>query len=78
MTAWLWRRRFPSFSAVGGKERRRDHPSHPPRHPAKGDRLIGILGAVASGPHRRKVVHLGGLEQIANCHIDPLTGSRLA
>jgi hypothetical protein len=33
---------------------------------------------MASGPHLVKVVHLGGLEQIANGHIDPLARRRLA
>src|SRR3984893_4395360 len=38
----------------------------------------GVYRGTASGPHLVKVVHLGGLEQIATRHIDPLARRCLA
>ena len=38
----------------------------------------GVYRGTASGPHLVKVMDLGGLEQIANRHIDPLARRRLA
>jgi hypothetical protein len=44
--------------------------------------LIDIIAAAhrgtTSGPYLVKVVHLGGLEQIANRHIDSLPRRRVA
>src|SRR5450759_567943 len=36
-----------------------------------------VLRGTATGPLLVKVVHLGGLEQIANRHIDPFAWTRL-